>query len=297
MYATAFEFNGIKSEDVGFYIFNYNGFSNDGIGVAGSEITFNTSKPPYSKNWNFYGSKYETQLSFNFQIGKINCNNNINYELTQQDCAFLMRWLVRSDNYKYLRFFQNGYEDTYFHAQINLQWIRVLGKIVGAELAVTCDAPYGYSKIKNFEIDCADGESFQIYDDSDEVGAINFDKVEILMTSNSEKLQIVNDMENKYSPSINNNNITIINNCYNGEKISITNRQIKSDNDTKHTNCNINEDFNFKYPRLINLSDKVLIDANNSYGVYMEERINTYTVTGGSCHLFFSYRTIRKVLP
>lgn len=290
MYATTFEFNGIKSEDVGFYIMNFDGFSNDGVGVAGNEITFNISKPTNAKTWNFHGSKYETQLSFNFQIGKIDCNNK-GYQLSDGECAFLLRWLVRSDGYRFLRIFQQGSEDIYFNAQITLQWIRIRGEIVGAELAVTCDAPYGYSDIQNYEVTCTDGDSFQIYNDSDEVGAILFDEINILMTSDAKVLQISNDMENLYYPYV--PYIITISNCTAGEHIVMANRQIV----TNQSSHNIIDDFNLNYPRLINLSDSTSYNANNNYATYQENRINTYTVTGGSCHLFFSYRTIRSVLP
>lgn len=291
MYATTFEFDGIKSEDVGFYILNFDGFSNDGVGVAGNEITFNISKPPNLKKWNFHGSKYETQLTFDLQIGKINCKNNKCSKLSNGECDFLLRWLVRSDGYKFLRIYQNEFEDTYFNAQITLQWIRIQGKIVGAQLSVTCDAPFGYSAMKNYEIECADGGSFQIYNDSDEVGAIIFDEVNILMTSDAKKLQIKNDMEALYSPLV--EYTTVINNLKQGENIIIANRQIA----TNQSSHNIIDDFNLKYPRLIYLSSSTAYNKNNNYPTYQENRINTYTVTGGSCHLLFNYRTTKKVLP
>lgn len=287
MYADIFEFNGIKSSDLGYHIANFDGFSNDGVGMAGNEITFVTSKPSNTYKWNFHGSKYENQLTTSFQIFKLNCGiNKENYELSQQDCAFLLRWLVRTDGYKLLRFFQGGYEgyeNTFFRAQNKLQWIRFEGAIVGAQIDVTCDAPFGYSDVQTFEISCSNGGSFTIYDDSDKTGALYFDETDILMTSDASNLQIKNNLDALFSPTI--QYTTNIKNCKNGEHITIANHMIATNKNTSHTRENISNDFNFRYPRLINMSGLT------------ETRNNIFTVTGGSCHLSFNYRTIRSVLP
>ncbi|MCI8770326.1 MAG: hypothetical protein HFH73_04115 [Lachnospiraceae bacterium] len=288
MYADVFEFNGIKSSDLGYYIVAFDGFSNDGVGMAGNDISFATSKTANSYQWNFHGSKYENQLTTSFQIGKFNCGirKDKNYELSQQDCAFLLRWLVRTDGYKFLRFFQGGYEgyeNTFFRVQNKLQWIRFGGAIVGAQIDVTCDAPFGYSDVQTFEVSCDNGGSFTIYNDSDKTGVLYFDETNILMTSDARNLQINNNLDGIYSPTI--RYTTQINNCKNGEHITIANHMIATNKNTVHTRENINNDFNFKYPRLINMSDLI------------ETRKNIYTVTGGSCRLSFNYRTIRSVLP
>lgn len=288
MYADIFEFNGIKSSDVGYYIMNFDGFSNDGVGMAGNEITFISSKPPNTHKWNYHGSKYENPLTASFQIGKFDCNldKDKNYELSQQDCAFLLRWLVRADGYKPLRFLQGeyeGYENTFFLAQNKLQWIRIDGRISGAQIDVTCDAPFGYSDVQTFEVSCSNGDSFTIYDDSDKTGALYFDEINILLTSDASNLQIKNSLDALYSPTV--QYITSIKNCKSGEQITIANHTISTSKNTNHTRENINNDFNFKYPRLINFSE------------INETRKNTFTVTGGSCRLSFHYRTIRSVLP
>ena len=278
MNAMTFEFNGIKSNELGFYILNYDGFSNTGVGYTGSEVTFQSFQSANSKRKRFTGNKYETPLQFSFQIGKM-CVCNDDYEITPQECAFLLRWLVRSDGYRYMRIFQEGYENTFLYCKNKLQWIRMPdGKILGAQLDVECDAPFGYSKQQSFEIECSDGDSFEIYDDGDEIGAIIFDECNILMTSDARELIISNSMDEIYSPIIQYK--TKIQFCENGENISIANGQIASS-----IRNDIARYFNYKPPRLINTSEM------------LENRINTYTVTGGSCHLSFSYRTIRKAIP
>lgn len=302
MYAELFEFNGIKSDEVGvgYRIANFDGFNNDGIISAGSNVTFSTSKPTNSSKWNFNGSKVEDQLTTTFQIFKILCSGKLDdYELSQQECVFLQRWLERSDGYKYLRFFQGGYEgyeNSFFNCQIKLSWIKFKGKIIGAQCDVTCDSNSGYSEQKTYEVSCNSGDTFIIYDDSDRMGAIYFDEVKIVTKSNISELRIVNAMDNLYSPTI--EYITKIRNCQNNETIIIANNTIRSDKEGTHSKGNINEDFNFKYPRLINLSHytEILDDEGNPYHTIDELRKNEFTVNG-KCDLSFKYRTIRSVMP
>ena len=289
MYATVFEFNGIKSSDLGIYILNFDGFSNSGT-ISGSHYTFNTSKPAGSCMWNFHGAKAETPLERTYQIGKLNCDNQLNYEFTREEFAFLQSWLERNDGYKPIRFLQEGYEHTWFFCQLQLDYIYLGGgQLVGAEIKMTCNAPYGYSDVQNFEIECKENDSFKIYNDSDKTGSIVIDEVNIKCTSDADSLVISNSLEEIYC--LNGSYKTIIKNCSNGEVIVIANRQIQTNMENSHTNANIMDDFNFCYLRLINLSNPLSSQENT-----FENRMNTFTVTGGSCHLFFSYRTIRTVM-
>lgn len=282
MYATYFEFDGINSQDLGIMLISYDGFSEDtGTVSTGSEITFNTTKAPSAKKWNYHSPNYETQLTFSFQIAKIQCGMLDDIELSQAECAYLMRWLVRADGFHMLRFIQHEYENTYFNCQMTSQLLKTPdGKIIGMQLQATCDAPFGYSEIKTYDVSVDNGGTFQIYDDGDEVGSVIFDQADITFDSTTQKFTLTNDMDAVYSPMI--TYVTEIKNVAKGEKVSIKNHQITS-SISAHS---IGKDFNYRYPRLINL-----------FGINGEQRINTYTVSGCGCKITFQYRTIRKILP
>lgn len=303
----SFEFNGIKSADLGIYILNFDGFSQEGVLDTGGEIVFNTSKPAMSDRWNFHGYSVENPLTTSFQIGKWECNQSFMRSFTREEYAFLKSWLERKDGYRFLRIFKPGYEDTYFNCQIIIKPIQYNDETLGAELSVKCDARYGYSGIQTYETECTNGGSFSIYNDSDDTGALVFDRTEILLTSDATELKIINNLDTVYSSTP---YATIICNCVRGEWIQIANRQIlvESTNYTtqslKHNNETIANDFNYKYPRLIHLADSpinvsTILKASNSPSTslgYNENRINKFTITGGSCKLAFTYRTIRTVI-
>lgn len=277
-----FEFNGIQSDAVNMYIANIDGFSNNGVGVAGSEVTFNTSKSATSYRQMFNNATYETMHEFSFQFIKIKPNTCLPDEITIQEQSLLQRWLVRKDGYKYLRFMTDDYKDIYFNCKITMQWVRLGGNIIGAELKVTCDAPFGYSDVQTYEVSCADGNSFTVFDNSDEIGASYIDQMDILCGSNASTLSIKNSMEYIHNPI--ENRVTTFTNVVANEHISINGntRQIdSSNNDTSP----IFPRFNGNFPRLINTSPTIY-DIRN----------NVFTVNGGSCNISMSYRSIRKAV-
>ena len=303
MYAESFEFNGIDSKDANIYIMGFESFNDDGVASIGDNISFTTTKAANSDRLNFHGYTREECLTTTFQIGKNPCELN-DPEFTREELAFIKNWLERKDGYHFLRFFQEGYEDTYFYCQNHIEWIRVQGKIVGADVSVTCNAPYGYSGIQGIDVVVPDGGSFIVYNDSDEQGGLEIDQIEIGISSESTcNITIENNLENYYS--LNRPYKCTINNCNPGEHIVISglNHTITTSDShqARHTDGNISSDFNFHYPRLINISTNLplinYIPSNNNYPTYDENRINKFTVTGAKCNINFAYRTIRSVMP
>lgn len=312
MYAESFEFNGVDSRDVGICMMDFDGFNNDGVASLGDEVSFITTRAARSDRLHFHGYSREQTMTLKFQIGKDPAVAE-DMEFSRTELAFLKSWLERRDGYHFLRFFQKGYEDTYFYCQIHVEWIRVMGKIVGAELSATCNAPYGYSGIQGIDVELQDGDSFIVYNDSDEQGGLEIDQVEIGLTGGTDcTLTLTNHLENRYSLTGGTNttetvesHTTIIHHCNANEQIVIDGLHhsitTSSQHQAMHTNGSICEDFNFCYPRLINISTNLplvnYIPSNDNYHAYDENRINRFTVTGAPCHVTFAYRTIRSVMP
>ncbi|MDE6851171.1 MAG: hypothetical protein K2J67_01605 [Lachnospiraceae bacterium] len=312
MYAESFEFNGVDSRDVGICMMDFDGFNNDGVASLGDEVSFITTRAARSDRLNFHGHNREQTMTLNFQIGK-DPATAIDMEFSREELAFLKAWLERRDGYHFLRFFQKGYEDTYFYCQIHVEWVRVTGRIVGAELSVTCNAPYGYSGIQGIDVEVPDGGSFIVYNDSDEQGGLEIDQVEIGLKDGSDcTLTLTNHLENIYTladkpdtVAADTSHATRIYHCNTGEQIVIDGRHhsisTSKSHQSRHTNGSICEDFNFHYPRLINISTNLpllnYIPSNDNYPSYDENRINRFTVTGAHCHVTLAYRTIRSVMP
>lgn len=179
-----FEFDGIHSKDLNLMIVSFDGAKN-GTATAGNHIEFNTIKLPNSDKWMKTSASYSEVLSFSFQVAKTDCADQTE-PISERDLAFYIRWLVRKE-YKYLRIIQEGYETIYYNARLNVQRYEAAGKTVGLEITVYCDAPYGYSSIKSFHYSTDRlTDSFELYDDSDEIGYLYPDLVEIEVLQDGE---------------------------------------------------------------------------------------------------------------
>ena len=141
---------------------------------------------------------------------------------------------------------------------------------------MTCDAPWGYSDIQTADI--VTNNPFNLYNDSDDLGYIIPDEIEIGISS-AGNLEISNSLENIYSMGTYSN--MKINNCKSGENIVVSGltKQIYTDNATHEKT--IVDDYNYKPIRLINMDNM---------------RRNIITVSGCNAIVHLTYRTIRKVV-
>lgn len=224
-----FEFDGIHSNDLNLMIVSFDGAKN-GAASAGSHLEYNTIKLPNSDRWLKTSASYSEVLSFSFHTAKIDKNGQADY-ISERDLAFYIRWLVRKE-YKYLRIIQEGYETIYYNARLNVQRYEAAGKTVGLEITVYCDAPYGYSSIKSFHYSTNRmRDSFEIYDDSDEIGSIYPDLVEIEVLQNADVI-LKNNIDGR---------TTVIKDCMEKDMIVFTSglkaslqRHLKTDDNVEH---------------------------------------------------------------
>ena len=108
---------------------------------------------------------------------------------------------------------------------------------------MTCDAPWGYSDIQTADI--VTNNPFNLYNDSDDLGYIIPDEIEIGISSSSAgNLEIGNSLESIYSMGTYPN--MKINNCKAGENIIVSGltKQIYTDNVTHEKS--IADDYNYK---------------------------------------------------
>lgn len=138
---------------------------------SGGEVTFITSKPPGSDTHTFYASQSETPISMTFSIGKNDCETD-DYYFSQDEQSAIYRWLVRKDGFHWLAFDQEGFEDVWFNAQINLQEVFSSGRVVGYDVTVSTDSPNAFSQEFKKSFTLNSNESFIVKNYSDIPGDI-----------------------------------------------------------------------------------------------------------------------------
>ncbi len=263
-----FEFDNVDSSVYGLYLCRFDG-SNDGVKTLGNEIEIKTVKSPKGNRFIRTGSIYETPLSFSFQVVKYDCNYGV-AEIGARELARILRWLVRKE-YHYLRFEQTGWDNVYYNCTLKVQKYETAGKILGLEIEVSCDAPWGYSEKKEYHLDFGVKNEYMIYNYSDEDGGILPDLVTIQCKENC-NLTIRNTFFIKNDENNKKINTTEIVNCKKGEIIQFD-RHKNICSSFNHEG--LLNDFNFVFFELFsdlyNSENKIYSNSNCKMSIFYRE--------------------------
>ena len=274
-----FIFDGRALSDFGYMAVFEN--SEDVIDV--SAMQFNTIKAALSDINHRVSHTYEQNYTSTFLIMKNFCDTPEEEQwMTHDDISEMTRWLARKQ-YKWFRFIDDEDDDEiWYKVQIQISKEYIGANVVGLQLTVTANAPYGFTREIN--ISNYDPTSHPIYPyrltwstivQSDEEGYI-YPNVTIY-ANEAGKVRLYNESDDA-------NRETIINNCIPGEIIQIIG------GDTQQIISNVDhdfsEDFNYVFPRLC-----------CTYGDYKNKLGSLIDPAGYSTSVRtdYSYRGIRKV--
>lgn len=263
MWCNDFEFDGELASSHNLILCSFDGGGTIETSPNGADISFHTIKTPGDNEWKYICSQYDEVLSSTFQVMKKSCKgqNNKNFSVSEQRAV--NRWLSRNDGFHKLKLIKDGYENIYFEAQLKVKKIELGCNVVGFEISVTTNKPYANFEEKEFSFT---GTTYSFEDISDEIG-YQYPYMEIEVESDG-NLEISNS-QSKYS--------FVINNCTNGEKITIDNKNHIISSSLR--NVDVINDFNFKWFKIEN-------KKNN--------KMNTLTLSL-PCSVHIKYTPICKV--
>lgn len=277
LYCTEFIFDGISCREYDLIICSFEGVQSGGI-TAGNQIEFTTFKAPGSGRWIKTSSSYNEQLSFTFQICKRRYSPQGGIDpISEQELAFLMRWLVRKD-YKRLQFIQEGYENIIYNCQINAERYMIAGQCYGLTLTVICDAPFGWSQPMTTTISSSTSKTVHLYDSSDEIGEV-YPSIDLYVKESTQDIQIENLLTGTK---------TVIKNCVPGEVIFMENMKIKS------SECKESKDkrgYDGNHTTLFNDFNYQWLTIGNTFN----NRENVIIVTG-NCDVTLNWCVPRKAV-
>lgn len=249
------------------------GHISDSAGVSsvgfGNNLTLNTIKDSHSSISKIVSTQYDEMYSRTFQIMKNPCKvDDTEMEYTDIEVRRLIRWLNRKTYEVFRPIYDDGsYYDVWFKGSFNVNLITLGANVMGAELTFTANAPYGFGKEIELNVEASAGDNeVGIICDSDETGYL-YPTVIIDCKENGD-YEIHNIFDGM---------TTVIKNCQAGEIVTLDcdNKIIKSS--VEH--LTLSNDFNYIYPKL-------WVDYDN--------RENIFTVSK-ACDLTFKYFPIRKV--
>ncbi len=258
-----FEYDGKTLTDLGYIVCRFD--TNGGTETVsnGSNLTFNTVLSDYHKNEYLISSEYSEPLTATIQICKNDCIYD-DKEITPEEVREVTRWLNRR-TFLPLRLINDKGEDFFTEASWNISCIYIADICYGLELQMTSNKPFLLRAEREIKIHCSSAnQSFNIYDNSEEIGYINC-KAEITVNSNGD-LKIINSIENKE---------TFIKGCKKGEIITMDYPVILSTS-KEHK---IQNDFNWNF-----------IHISNTY----YDNKNTLTISL-PCDIVLRYSPIAKI--
>ena len=231
-----FMFDGERLSDWG-YMICYDGANEEELPV--SSMVYDTIKASFSDVVHKVAHNYEENYSRTFAIMKSPCDDQDYYYLTESNIASITRWLVRKQ-YKIFRYIDDDAETPHtiwYKAQNTINKIYYGDKVIGLNITVNTNAPYGF---KDEIVEAWDTDSQSVSVSSDEEGYIYPNLT--ITCSEAGNLTIRTNRES--------GRITRINNVVAGEVITITGGDIQQISSSV-TDHDLGVDFNYVFPRLI----------------------------------------------
>ena len=232
-----FVYDDISLQSVGYIIGAVDSSASVETVNTDSQRTFNSVTTYLGKYHPFTVATYDDALVMTFSIIKNPCQDE-DMEITLSDMVYLKRWLSRPTPHV-LRFSDPEYTNCYWEGSFNLSEIHLGGKRIGVELTFTCNRPYGLKDFGEVTGSVSSGESFVIYDASDDEGYLY---PELTITCNeSGTLRLTNSFDGR---------VTEVKNVEAGEVITFSpTLQISTSNDNHTT---LLDDFNYEFLRIGN---------------------------------------------
>ncbi len=269
MYAEDFIYDGRLLSDYGCMICSFSNSSGMETVGTGAQIALTTVTMHNGTRRSIVGAKYSEFIKSTFYI----CKNPCAYEditMSPTEYRELVKWLNRR-RFLPLRFISTimpSPDPCYYNAMFNIQKITAGDKIIGAELTMETDSPFGHGEERvETVMPGYDGQDYIDYV-SDEVGFM-YPKVRIALMG-AGNLTIHNSMDEEEM---------VITNCSNGEVIVTDGeKQTLQSNFSAH---DIYDCFNYNFIKLVS---------------HLETGRNTFT-SSVPCSIQITYSPIIRDLP
>jgi len=237
----------------------------------GNKLEFTKVKAANSNVFHMVNAQYQDVLQFQFEVSKLNCEHINDYVLSGAEMNDILFWLNRKETHKFqLMTDENDFNDIYYLGSFTeLKPILIGESPVGFLCTFTCDAPYGYYeavRISNYYVMSTDNGTILRDDDGNPKRGTSKDLV-YSDTSKEEgviycdcTVKIKEDGDFILSNVYDTSNTVRVKNCKSGEILTFTgSKNIKNlTSSLGDVHKKLYNDFNFKYPRIINTYDNHL---------------------------------------
>ena len=268
MFLKNFEYAGRRLTDFNCMLCSFDDVGLETVSV-GTDISFTSIKNRNSSIGKRISADYgEDPYSDVLYICKSNCDNSNNSYFSQQEQREIIKWLNRSDYYKFKPIYDVD-SDLYYMGSFNLKAEKYGDNVIGFELTFTANAPFGFAEKDILSFSVANSNStISLNSDSDDITKPIYPTVTITCKQEG-TLTITNKRDNSQ---------TILKNLSLNEVITLDGEHgISSTSLGSH--ITFPNDFNYEFLKIITTYDN---------------DINEYLISA-PCKISIDYKPIRKV--
>ena len=201
----------------------------------------------------YIGAKYSEKLRPIATLVKNPCMIQEQH-FTEHECRMILRELTGFYGYKQMQVYSNELDELlYFNVRVNnVQYKKILGKVVGIILEMECDSQFAWSKEYKYTYNVSSGTTLSFYNISDDLNNYLKPTVKIKSSSDIEQLEIINLTDNNWT--------TVFKNVKENEEIVMDckNEIVTSSIEDKI----ILNDFNLHFMRFVSGINKIQINSD-----------------------------------
>lgn len=261
-WGNSFVFNGIPCEDYDLMIYDFGSNSQSAGNFASGVSIIEEALPSRYKPY-FYGIKFEKKLEFNMVFGVNQRRIDSGAFLDRYELEMIAMWLTGHDKYLWLEIQQDDLRYVRYNCIVSNLEIIEEGNVPWAlKATVVCDSPYAYLYPQEFQYDVAGTATVEFFNESGHNGY--YKPIIEFELSDGNGFSITN---------LSDNNRTL---SFSGTPSSIS--KIRVDNDrciiTNDQNLNAYPYFNFKFLRLLQGENKLVVKGNGILKIICEFPVN-----------------------
>ena len=138
----------------------------------GNHVSLNTVRSIGTNKFYISSTGYDEPYTVSFQVAKLSPGMELAAPMDEYELSDMMRWLNRKNYYKFKPVYKDGEcSDVYYMGTFDVQPVELCGRIIGLDLTLKTDAPFGYYEPVRVHMSLRNPEDrYTLVDSSDETG-------------------------------------------------------------------------------------------------------------------------------
>lgn len=206
----------------------------------GNHVSLNTVYSIGLNKFSISSTRYDDPYTVSFQVAKLCHDMKSASQIGEYELSDMMRWLNRKNYCKFKPIYKDGeYSDVYYMGTFDVQPIDLCGRIIGLDLTLKTNAPFGYYEPVSVYMDLKSAkDTYTLINSSDETGLTYPATVTIECLSKG-NLILKNSKDSRY---------TEVKNCKAGEVLTLNGEEKQITSSMSHKT--LYNDFNYNFVRI-----------------------------------------------